>query len=365
MHVIVIGGGVIGCAIAYELASRGAGVTLVEKQAVCTGATQASAGVLCPWIGRYDSALLPLLVSSVAMFDEFVLRAERDSGLPIEFRRNGTLEVALSESEASQLQVVAEGYLAAGLDHQFLVGGEALDLEPALTQRVIAGLHVPSHGYTSAASLTQALVRAAARAGALIQEDREVQGIAASGDGVRLTTGDESLIADAVVVAAGAWSGQLAVHATPPVPVKPIRGQLLRLRSDAPLVSRSIWSTGCYLVPWVDGTLLVGATYEDVGFTTDATVAGVRSLLEGACDVLPGLAAAVLERVCVGLRPSTGDGFPIVGRSGTIPGLVYATGHHRNGVMLAPLTAQLVANLVLDGMGSPHLSLTAPGRFGL
>jgi glycine/D-amino acid oxidase-like deaminating enzyme len=170
--------------------------------------------------------------------------------------------------------------------------------------------------------------------------------------------------ADAVVVAAGSWSSRITVGATPP-PVKPIRGQLLHLAFSSPPASRVIWGAHCYMVPWQDGSLLVGATVEDVGFDEGATVAGVRDLLEHASELLPAAWGARFEGVRVGLRPATPDELPIIGPSSAMPGVFYATGHYRNGVLLAPLTATLTADLVLLGRDAPELALTRPARFGL
>ncbi len=150
-----------------------------------------------------------------------------------------------------------------------------------------------------------------------------------------------------------------------PPPVKPIRGQLLRLRPRGTSVSHVVWGAGCYLVPWSDGTLLVGATVEDAGFDEQPTVAGVQTLVNAAAALVPSLSDAVFEEVRVGLRPMTADELPIIGPSSTMPHVFYATGHYRNGILLAPLTASILADLVLDGRSAPELEVTRPARFGL
>jgi len=180
------------------------------------------------------------------------------------------------------------------------------------------------------------------------------------------------------VIAAGSWSSQLAGaadSATPavaaaqvsvrPSPVRPIRGQLLDLKMPARAASRVLWGTDCYIVPWHDGTVLVGATVEDVGFDESATVAGVQQLSGAAVRMLPALEQAVFSGVRVGLRPATRDELPVIGSSSSMPGIVYATGHYRNGVLLAPLTALLVADLVLENRARTELALTRPDRLGL
>jgi glycine/D-amino acid oxidase-like deaminating enzyme len=164
-------------------------------------------------------------------------------------------------------------------------------------------------------------------------------------------------------MAAGSWSSQIATEDQAVVTVKPIRGQLLRLewkKTEPP--SRVLWGHDCYIVPWQDGTVLVGATVEDVGFDNRTTAAGVKSLLTSACALLPDASRATFVEARAGLRPATADGLPIIGRSSHVEGLVYATGHYRNGVLLAPLTATLVADLILDGREDPALAMTSPGR---
>jgi glycine/D-amino acid oxidase-like deaminating enzyme len=169
---------------------------------------------------------------------------------------------------------------------------------------------------------------------------------------------------DAVVIAAGSWSADMALGGAR-VPVRPIRGQLLQLRLARPAISRVVWGERCYVVPWLDGSLLVGATVEDVGFDERPTAAGVRVLLDAATELVPEVAAAAFEEVRVGLRPATSDELPVIGASSTMRRVFYATGHYRNGVLLAPLTALAIADLVLEGRERPEVAAARPDRFGL
>ena len=171
--------------------------------------------------------------------------------------------------------------------------------------------------------------------------------------------------ADHVVIAAGSWAGQIEIDgASRRLPIHPVRGQLLQLKWSGRRVRRVIWAERCYLVPWADGSLLVGATVEDVGFDERTTVAGIRTLLEAVCEVLPDARTAHFVAARAGLRPASPDGLPVIGSSIALPGVTHATGHYRNGVLLAPLTAELVADLILDGRVDPMLAVTNPGRFG-
>jgi glycine oxidase len=213
--------------------------------------------------------------------------------------------------------------------------------------------------------LTRALAAAAARRGARIADGCRVRRIEMAGREVVVETNQDTRRAGAVVLAAGCWSGAIDVTGSQAVPVRPVRGQLLQLAWDAPVLRRVLWGGRCYLVPWEDGTVLVGATVEDAGFDERATVAGVRDLLEAACDLVPRIWTAAFRGARVGLRPAVPDELPVIGVSGRDRRLMYATGHYRNGVLLAPLTAQLVADAMLDGRMDPLLEMVSPARFAL
>jgi glycine/D-amino acid oxidase-like deaminating enzyme len=220
---------------------------------------------------------------------------------------------------------------------------------------------VPAHGYVGPASLIEALMRALGSRGVSVISSRALR-IGDDGEAV-LTTDTGEIRSDALIVAAGSWSAQLLD--TPREVVKPIRGQLVSLSMERRPAARVIWGTDCYVVPWKDGTVLVGATVEDVGFDESTDAAGVRGLLNAAVDLMPALERARFCGARAGLRPKTADELPAIGRSSTMPHVFYATGHYRNGVLLAPLTALLVADLVLDGRERPELSDVRPDRFGL
>ena len=360
----MIGAGVVGLSVAHDLAFRGARVRVVDGRGPGQGATRASAGILAPRIEAHTGPLLMLGVSSLDQYDDFIARVRADARHPIEYRREGTLQVACDDREVQRLEEAHRGLAAAGVPHALMDGNEARRLERSLAPSVCAALHVPGHGHVGVAGLMTALEQAAAARGAELTLGR-ARAIEAPGGRPTLVTDAGALAADAIVIAAGAWSRDLVVGDGPPPPVRPIRGQLLHLRLPAPPASRVIWGPDCYLVPWCDGSVLVGATVEDVGFDERATAAGVQQLLAGGTALMPGLAAAVFDEVRVGLRPATADELPVVGASATMPGVFYATGHYRNGVLLAPLTAALVSDLVLEGRSRPELELVTPARVGL
>ena len=359
MNVIVVGAGVVGCAIAHALAARGARVRVLDARGVGQGATRASAGMLAPYIeGGHQADLLSLAVRSIALYDQFIADVQRDAGRPLEYRRCGTLQVAMTADQLSQIAALAAELATLGVASTMLDEPGARRIEPGLCERVRGALEIPLHGYVRAAALTAALADAAVRHAALIEETRAT-GFEAIASGVRVRTEQTSLEADAVVIAAGSWASALSL------PIKPIRGQLLQLRLAEPPAHRVLWGPSCYVVPWQDGVTLVGATVEDVGFDESVTAAGVHQLLDAAIELLPALGAALVDDIRAGLRPMAPDGLPAIGASSTMPGVYYALGHYRNGVLLAPLTASLVADLVLEGRERPELALVRPARFGL
>ncbi len=377
MKVTIAGAGVVGCAIAYELAARGAHVRVLDRRGPAGGATRASAGILAPYIEGHDPALRQLGVRSLALYDGFLERVRRDSGVDVEYERRGTLQVALTPDEGDQLKRAARSLGDAGVGHALLDSVEVRRREPALTAEAAAGLDIQEQGYVAPADLTRAMAAAAMRHGAIFDVG-SVVGVD-GGDVARLRTSTEVIESDAVIIAAGSWSTQMnrggdeSPNPDPRSPspdprspaVKPIRGQLLQLRLPQRAARQVIWGGDCYLVNRRDGVVLVGATVEDVGFDESATSEGVRELLQASMRLLPSLKEAMFEEVRVGLRPMTPDELPAIGASSTMRHVFYATGHYRNGVLLAPLTARLVADLLLDGRADEDLAALRPDRLGL
>ena len=339
---------------------------VLECRDVGLGATQASAGVLAPFIeADHPGPLRELGVRSLELYDAFVADVARAGGADVPYERTGTLEVASDAASVARLVRAHEGLVAAGVDCRFLNRAETRQAEPQLGEAALAALLVPSQGFVGAAALTAALHRAGARHGVSFLTSRAASRVSASDSGIEIQTAEGPVTSDVAVLAAGSWAGRVAVDGEPPLPVRPVRGQLLQLVWRGAPLARVIWSPTCYVVPWRDGSLLVGATVEDVGFDERATVSGVATLLNAVRDLLPATRDAGFEGVRVGLRPGTPDGLPALGWSPAVPRLAYATGHYRNGVLLAPLTARLVADLVLDGREDPLLAAVAPARFGV
>ena len=362
--VLIVGAGIIGCAVARELAVRGASVLVVDPRAVGQGATRASAGVLAPYIeGHEGGALLDLTARSLKLYDRWIDAVRADSGIDVEYRRSGSLEIALDLAAAVRLQQLAARFGAAER-LIWLDGAAARNEEPALPRSAVGALSVPGHGYVSAPMLTEALASAAASRGARIQQGIRVTRVDARSEDVEVTSdAGTSWRVKQVVVAAGSWSGQLEGLTDPAAAgVRPVRGQLLRVKWRGRPLGQVIWGPRCYLVPWADGTVLVGATMEEAGFDERNTASGVRTLLEAARELVPQIEDATFLEARAGLRPATSDGLPIVGPSESSDRIIYATGHYRNGILLAPLTAALVADFAIDGRADPVLAGLSPAR---
>src|SRR3954470_11489893 len=305
--IIVVGAGIVGCAIAHELASRGVSVEIVDERPVGMGATQASAGVLAPYIEARDgSPLLDLTVRSLDLFDQFIARVKEESGVAVSYRRTGTLDVAVDDTELGALRETANLLERREVRALMLDAQAVRDAEPQLGDAAIGGLLIESHGYVNAAELTRALAAAARRRGAQLIERSRVRAIRARNGEMIVDTNRGSLTGGAVVLCAGSWSAGISIEGlSAAVPVRPVRGQLLYLAWAGAPLRRITWSGRCYLVPWEDGTVLVGATVEDAGFDERVTVAGVSGLLAAACEVVSGAWSAGFAGARVGLRPAT------------------------------------------------------------
>ncbi len=363
--VIVVGAGVVGATAAWELAAAGARVRLIDARAPGDGATRASAGVLAPYIeGHPASPLRELGRQSLDLYDEFIARLRADSYREVTYDRSGTLEVALTQADAERLAEVSAALWRDGVEARWVPPAVIPDMEPGVSPAATGALFIPMHGYVGVSSLTAAAVAAAAGRGAEVMQDCGALDIASTpGGGVAVRHAAGVLEADQVVLAAGSWSSQVRVHGAEPVPVKPIRGQLLQLGTMRGVIGRVIWGAHGYLVPWADGSVLVGATVEDVGFDESTTPDARRALLDLAASLVPELATAGIADMRAGLRPRGPDDLPLLGRSAAVRGLVYAAGHYRNGVLLAPLTAELVRRFVFDS-STPPVPALDPARCG-
>lgn len=363
--VVVVGAGIVGCTVAHELARSGARVQVIEARTPGQGATRASAGILAPYIEGHEDIFRDLGARSLALYDDFVARVSRDGGQDIFYQRNGTFEMAFSDAEVEKLRGLAASLTAQGVESHWLEPSEFADVEPHASGQARGALLIPTHGFVGVTSLTLAAAAAAERAGATFTTALGAIRIYPIGDGrVGVDAGGREWTADRVVLAAGSWSSQITVEGADSVPVKPIRGQLIQLQAEPGAITRVLWGPNGYLVPWPDGSILVGSTVEDVGFDESHTDDAVARLRAAAAELAPSLADAPMTSVRTGLRPRGPDDLPMLGRSTVLPGLIYATAHYRNGVMFAPLTVELVSDLVFDRGGDPALRALDPSRHG-
>lgn len=356
--VIVIGAGIIGCSITHELARRGAAVRLFDARPIGGGATQASAGVLAPYIESPAAGpLLDLAARSLSMYDRFVTDVRQGSGIDVEYRVTGSLEVVTDPDMAARVKSGSHA------EAEWLDTAAAVALEPLLPATIFGAVLTRKHGYVVAPQLTEALTWAALRYGAEMETGRRIVGVDARDDLVEIRADDGAVwTARTVVVAAGSWAGRMGLPDRAASAIRPIRGQLIRLEWLGKPPGCVLWGPHCYVVPWLDGSVLVGATVEDVGYDERATAAGVRDLLDAVCELLPAAWRATFREARVGLRPASSDGLPIIGPS-ELPNVIYATGHYRNGILLAPVTAKLVSDLILDNHTDPMLQSFHPLRF--
>jgi glycine oxidase len=370
--VIVIGGGIIGLAVAWRASAHGLRVMLLERDATGAGTSRVAAGMLAPVseveFGEAGARALELGLRSAASWPQFAQQLEAAGGEPVGVLATGTLMVARDADEARELerQIAFRGSL--GLRASRVRASAARELEPALAPTIRLALELPDDHSVDPRLALAALRSACVAAGVALRERSQVTRLLAEGasvSGVELQ-GGERVLAPAVVVAAGALSDALAgIPADERVPVRPVKGQTLRLRdpSGPGLLTRALRFEDGYLVPRADGRYVLGGTVEERGFDQTFTAGAAYELLRDCRELVPGVSELVIEELCVGLRPGTPDNLPAIGR-GALDGLVWATGHYRNGILLAPLTAELVTG-VLTGAGGEERLLAAcdPRRF--
>ncbi len=376
--VVVVGGGIIGLATAWRLRRRGVSVTVLERSRTGGATSHVAAGMLAPVaeveFGETGRRVLDLGLRSAELWPRFASELSDAADMPVELLATGTLLLARDEDEARELDRQLQFRQSLGLRVERLRPSRARELEPALAPTLRMALEVPDDHSVDPRSVLVALRRACESTGVQLREHTHVAAVELDGAGERVIgvalEGGERVSAGEVVLAAGPWTSAIAgLPADAQVPVRPVKGQILRLRdTEGPgLSSRVLRFEGGYLLPRGDGRYVLGATMEERGFELAPTAGGVYELLREARELVPGVSELEIEELSVGLRPSTPDNAPAIGR-GALPGLTWATGHHRNGILLAPLTAQAVAELIAP-TGEPFdtalLAGCDPARFAI
>ena len=363
VDVAIVGGGVIGLAIAWRLAAAGIKIAVFERDTLGAGASLAATGMLAAATELEPGGgdLLALALESQRMWPRFCAELESRSGIDIDYRGDGTLEVALGREEVDRLRFRHELQRRAGLATQWLDGASVRAREPALRPAVTAGIFCAEDHQVDPRRLMPALRGAVELCGGVVREHAPVTSIDMAGGRVAgVVTAQGSCRAATVVIANGAWAAEL-LGDTLAVPVRPLKGQALALRTTARTGTPThvVWTEQVHLAPKAGGRLIVGSTVEECGFDRTVSAGGVLALLDGARRALPSIEDMEIEAIWNGPRPTSDDDAPILGTTG-IDGLVLATGHHRNGILLTPVTAQAIHDLIVG-----QAMTGAAARFGL
>jgi glycine oxidase len=359
--VIVVGAGIIGAASAWRLSQAGLTVLVLDRSAPGSEASQAALGVLT-FHGRPDvmpEPLRGLSRRSADFYPAIVDELREATGDAVYYRQEGQLILAINEHELSELEVTLNANQRAGVKIEQASTKEALLMEPNLNPAIAGALYSPGDAWIDNTALTQALVRAAEQSGARFKRRRvtsiEISGGRASG----VRSDDELLEAEWIVLAAGCWSGQIG--GIPSLPVVPRRGQAFSV--EGAFFRRVLHTPRAYAVPKGEAQTMLGATVEDVGFDSSNTPGGISDVAQRTFEISPQLRSATFIGAWAGLRPGTPDDMPIIGALNALPNLVVASGHFRNGILLAPITAELVRQIVLGEQVMVDLTAFAPDRF--
>jgi glycine oxidase len=362
--VVIVGGGIIGLSTGWLLAEAGRKVTILERDRVGRAASWQAAGMLAASaeIGFEELEVYELSRESLLRWPAFAEKLSVASSRDLDFRSEETLIVADDPDSGEALRRVYEFQRQHGLDMRWLSRPEALEMEPFLGPRITGAVVSPHDHQVDNRAVVAALAEVFIRAGGTIREQCEVSEILPGSRPAVVTGEGESVAAGCVILAAGAWSRQVAgLPAGVRAKVRPVKGQMIELRMIPPFnLTHVIRGPHAYLAPKSNGRLLVGATSEEMGFDTDVTAGGMYQVLEGAWEIVPGIYDLPMVDIWAGLRPASQDHRPLLGEAA--PGVIYATGHYRHGILLAPVTAEEVARLVLTGEHSPWIAPFSPAR---
>ena len=369
--VVVIGGGVIGLTIARALAHRGAGeICLIERASLGHEASFAAAGMLAPQAeANSQDDFFRLACQSRDLYPDFASSLYDETGIDVELDTTGTLYIALTYHDLVEIEKRYEWQTAAGLEVEKLTASQALELEPCISQSVRGALRFPRDLQVENRRLLSALANSVAKLGVTVLSGTTVESVKIERDEVRgVHTLRGFISCPNVVVAAGTWSSLLKLSQPSEkraMMVDPVRGQMISFDARPQLTRHVIYSPRGYIVPRRDGRLLAGSTSEHAGFAKQVTAGGISAILQHAQEISPSVSALPIVDTWAGLRPRAPDSLPVLGPCDEIGGLFYATGHYRNGILLAPVTGDLIAEAVVTGVSSPLLGPFSPSRFDL
>ena len=373
MKAIVIGGGIIGCSVAWRLAVEGVATTVLERGRVGQEASWAAAGMIAPQAeAEGPGPFFDFCMKARDAFDGIVDRLVRDGGVDPEYDRAGILYVALDADERTQLERRAKWQRAVGAPVEELSGAAARRIEPMLSPETVYAIHMPTNRRTDNRKLTQAYAAAARKAGAEFVEGARVEALALRGerasgivlraDGVVMDDGS-TREADVVVNAAGAWAGEIRGLEADRVKLHPVRGQIICFEVAPGTIGPALFSLRGYLVPRRDGRLLAGSTMEEAGYNKSVTLAGLDKIARGAAAIVPALGAAAFREAWAGLRPAARDLLPVLGFSPSVPNVLWAVGHFRSGILLSAITGEIIADLVKGRRPAVELGAFSAARF--
>ncbi len=365
--VAVIGGGIIGLSVGWQLVRRGVPVTLFERDAAGRGASWVAAGMLAPHseVGFEEEEFLRLGVESLGEFPRFLGELEEDSGRKVPLDGRGTLIVGFHRDDTERIRRLYEFREHIGLPVRWLPGSEGREIEPLLSPKITAAIWLPDDGQINNRELIEALKAAFIARGGVLREHEPVREVVIeNGRASAVRTGESEISALSIVVAAGCWSGLInGIPDDMRPPVRPVKGQIVSLRIDGEFpFAHVVRAPDAYLLPKSDGRLIIGATQEEMGFDVTPTAGPVMRLLERGWEAVPSIYDLPLEGIEVGLRPGSRDNEPLIGPT-EVRDLYYATGHHRHGILLAPVTAYSLCDMILEGKTSELLAPFHPSRF--
>ncbi|HET7113230.1 MAG TPA: glycine oxidase ThiO [Pyrinomonadaceae bacterium] len=369
--VVIIGGGVIGLTIARALAQRGAGeVCLIERDGLGREASFAAAGMLAPQAeANSQDDFFKLATRSRDLYANFAASLRDETRIDVELDTTGTLYLALTDNDLEEIEKRYAWQTAAGLIVEKLTSSQARQLEPCISPNVLAALRFPHDVQVENRRLLSALANSVERLGVSVLTGTSVESINLHKERVTgVQTSRGFISCPAVVIAAGTWSsfvGFSRASEKPLIAIEPVRGQMVSFDARPQLTRHVIYSPRGYIVPRHDGRLLAGSTSEHAGFARQVTGGGMSSILKNAEEISPSVSALPIVDTWAGLRPRAPDSLPVLGPCDEIGGLFYATGHYRNGILLAPVTGELITEAVVTGVTSPLLGPFSPGRFGL
>lgn len=369
--VAIVGGGVIGLTIARALAQRGAGdVCLIERDGLGQEASFAAAGMLAPLAeANSQDDFFTLARRSRDLYADFAASLREETGIDIELDTTGTLFLALTYHDLVEIEKRYEWQTAAGLAVEKLTASQAQELEPCINQNVLGALRFPLDVQVENRRLLSALANSVAKLGVSMLTRTNVESLKIEKDRVTgVITSRGFISCPKVVIAAGTWSSFIRFSPAAqkaPLSIEPVRGQMVSFDARPQVTRHVIYSPRGYIVPRRDGRLLAGSTSELAGFARQVTAGGISSILQNALEIAPSISALPIVDTWAGLRPRAPDSLPVLGPCDEIGGLFYATGHYRNGILLAPVTGELITEAVVAGVTSPLLGPFSPGRFDL